>query len=92
MAVGETCGEVILNVSANNGESSSILSMKPAHLEVAPHRHAAYADSLRVKCHRLDTVLSLECFVGPDQRIVLKIDVQGYELPILYSAGWCPQP
>ncbi|MBJ6799231.1 FkbM family methyltransferase [Geomonas propionica] len=80
-ALGESSGEVEINVSANL-ESSSLLSVSEAHLQAEPRVRTVATE--KVPMRRLDeAVLS---YLSPGDRVFLKIDVQGYELPVLRGA------
>ena len=65
---------------AGNTESSSILAMLPSHSEAAPQ--SRYVSTESVPIHRLDEVSNL----SPSDRVMLKIDVQGYERQVLAGA------
>ncbi|MBU5612536.1 FkbM family methyltransferase [Geomonas azotofigens] len=80
-ALGESSGEVEIKVSANL-ESSSILPVSDAHLRAEPRVRTVAVE--KVPMRRLDdAVLS---YLSPSDRVFLKIDVQGYELPVLRGA------
>jgi len=82
-ALGRATRMVELNVAANGGASSSVLPMLDRHREAAPN--AAYIESISVQQRTLDeAALPL---VQPMDRILLKIDVQGYENEVLAGAG-----
>lgn len=81
MALGDTQGEVALNV-AGNSASSSLLPMSDAHLEVAPF--AAYSSRESVPLARLDGIS--EPYLGEHQGAFLKVDTQGYEDRVLSGA------
>ncbi|MEU5695936.1 FkbM family methyltransferase [Actinosynnema sp. NPDC020468] len=82
VALGEREGEVRINVAANQGASSSVLDMLPAHAGAAPE-----ARFTGVETARMTTVDKL---VGelrlPAERTLLKVDVQGYEAHVLAGA------
>ncbi len=82
MAIGNQEGQIRLNV-ASNGASSSILPMLEAHQQAAPD--VEYVGSEVVPISRLDGVA--EEFLGQARNIFLKIDAQGFELPVLQGAG-----
>jgi len=82
-ALGRTAGMVELNVAANGGASSSVLPMLDRHREAAPN--AAYIESLAVQQRTLDDAALP--FVQPVDRVLLKIDVQGYEHEVLAGAS-----
>lgn len=82
LAVGESARTVVLNV-ARNSQSSSLLEMLPEHVRVAPgteyvRREEAPSDSLAslIARHR-----------RPGERLMVKVDAQGYERRIVESAG-----
>lgn len=81
LALGAADGELEVNV-AGNYASSSVLPMAPRHLEAAPQ--SAYSGRERVKVATLDQ-LAPE-FVRPDDAVLLKLDVQGYEKQVLEGA------
>jgi FkbM family methyltransferase len=79
LALGDAAGEAELHVAGNDGASSSLLEMRPAHDEAAPQ--ARYVGTERVPVARLD---DLE--LGGD-RLMLKLDVQGNERAVLAGAA-----
>jgi len=81
MALGAHDGEVEINV-AGNSTSSSILPMMATHSNVAPQ--SAYVDVERVPIHRLDGVR--HAVIEQGSAFFLKIDTQGYEMPVLLGA------
>jgi FkbM family methyltransferase len=81
MALGDVDGEATINI-AGNSYSSSLMPMGKLHKHVAPE--AGYVGSEKVRLHRLDSVARE--FVGPGQRYMLKIDVQGYEQKVIAGA------
>jgi FkbM family methyltransferase len=78
-AIGAEAGSVEINVSLN-GVSSSILGMLPAHAEAEPQ--SSYMGAETVPVNRLDDLYLLD----PEDRPMLKIDVQGYERQVLAGA------
>jgi FkbM family methyltransferase len=78
-ALGDTSGVITMHTSGNS-VSSSILPMLASHREAAPE--SDYVGTEKVPLNRLDDILSL---TGQD-RAMLKIDVQGYEKPVLDGA------
>jgi FkbM family methyltransferase len=78
LALTDSEGEATLNIAANEGMSSSLLEMCPAHEEAAPH--AVFEATETVTTRRLD---DLE--LG-GERVFLKMDVQGAELMVLAGA------
>lgn len=83
VAVGAEAGTVTLNV-AGNSASSSVLGMLPLHVSAAPH--SAYVGKEEVRLERLD-VLAAEAVARHRGRTLLKVDVQGYERPVLEGAA-----
>lgn len=82
IAVGDTAGTVVLNV-AQNSQSSSLLEMLPAHVRVAPG-----TDCIRREEVPADTLASLiDRHRRPNERLMVKVDAQGYERRIVESAG-----
>jgi FkbM family methyltransferase len=82
LALGDSDGSAEINV-AGNVASSSILPMGTRHLESAPE--SAYVGTEPIDTARLDSLW--DALVGPDDRVWLKLDVQGYELHALRGAG-----
>jgi FkbM family methyltransferase len=82
MALGESDGLVSINVAANS-ESSSLLTVSDAHLQAEPRVRPVAVETVQLS--RLDTV-ALEYLSGAEE-VFLKIDVQGYELPVLRGAS-----
>jgi FkbM family methyltransferase len=85
VAVGEVDGEVELNIAANS-LSSSILPMLNSHLAADPA--SRYLHKEKVPLRRLDSLLPslLPHAINPARRILLKLDVQGYESQVLTGA------
>ena len=80
-ALGESDGRRTINVAANS-QSSSLLEMMPRHVEAAPH--STYQGVEEVQVCRLDTIFDQH--VRADDRVFLKLDVQGYERMVLAGA------
>ena len=80
-AIGDQDGSTSINVSGRS-TSSSLLQMDPSHLAAAPD--SAYISHEDITVKRLDT--ALEGLVRPEDRLYLKIDVQGYEASVLAGA------
>lgn len=80
-AIGDHDGEASINVSGRN-TSSSLLPMAPSHVAAAPD--SAYVSHEQISVKRLDTVL--KDLIRPEDRLYLKIDVQGYEASVLAGA------
>lgn len=83
-AVGDTSGEVTINVSSDGGLSSSVLPMRKIHTDVAPN--SRHIGTETVPQERLDKLLP-KLGVGPDNRTYLKVDVEGYEIAVLDGAS-----
>jgi FkbM family methyltransferase len=79
MALGSVPGKIDIHI-AGNGVSSSILPMLAAHREAAPD--SIYVEKQSVALERLDDV----CPVTQEDRLLLKVDVQGYEKAVLDGA------
>jgi FkbM family methyltransferase len=71
-----------INVSANDGHSSSLLEMTPAHERAAPGSHRARTQTIEVVS--LDEALSER--PRPPRGAYLKADTQGYEHEVLAGA------
>lgn len=80
-AVGDSDGEIEINVSANS-VSSSVLSMLEAHATAAPE--SAYVTKEKVAVVKLDTVLPE--YINASRSVLLKIDTQGFEWEVLDGA------
>jgi FkbM family methyltransferase len=76
VALGNTVGEIAMNVeSANQGQSNSILE-PAAHLTQYPD--IRFEGKIKVKITKLDTFIEEQ-----DNHNFINIDVQGYELEVL---------
>ena len=82
MAIGDADGEIEMQI-AGNSVSSSILDMLPAHEKAAPG--SAYVAREKVALRRLDGVAGQ--YLAGARRVLLKIDTQGYEDPVLTGAA-----
>lgn len=78
MAVGEEDGETEINVSQNN-DLSSILDIEGVMLEALPK--GKYVGKEKVDVRALDSLF--DDFAGPEDRVFVKVDTQGYELPVV---------
>jgi FkbM family methyltransferase len=78
-AIGAEAGSAEIHVSAANA-SSSILDMLPSHSKAAPE--SIYVGTEKVPINRLDDLHA----PSPADRVLLKIDVQGYERQVLEGA------
>jgi FkbM family methyltransferase len=81
MAIGRSIGEIEINI-AGNSTSSSILPMKSTHEMAAPQ--SCYVGTEMVPLNRLDDIV--HPFVEKSNKLLLKIDTQGYEMPVLEGA------
>lgn len=81
-ALGEETGSVAINVAANS-ECSSILTASPGNVQLEPGVRGVAVETVqlnRLDCAALD-------YLSAESRLFLKIDVQGYELPVLRGAA-----
>jgi FkbM family methyltransferase len=78
MALGEEDGQTEIHVSENSA-SSSLLPILPSHVNAEPQ--SAYIASVSVPLRRLDSIAPK--FLRPIDHVWMKLDVQGYELPVL---------
>ncbi|MGP1395414.1 MAG: FkbM family methyltransferase [Inquilinaceae bacterium] len=81
-AIGDSGRPVTINVSAES-DMSSILAFRPEMETLLSS--ATYVDAVTVPQARLDE--ALVPWIEPDDRILLKIDTQGYERPVLAGAA-----
>ena len=81
MALGSAKGSAWLFVSANS-LSSSLLPMRPEHVRAAPE--SAYVRQESTPLERLDDIAGR--YWSPSDRLMLKIDAQGYEADVLAGA------
>lgn len=82
LAVGAEPGTLELNI-AGNSFSSSVLPMVETHLEAAPE--SAYVGRISVPTTTIGSFVD-ETGVDPS-RALLKVDTQGFEMPVLEGAG-----
>ncbi len=80
-AIGNSDGKILMNVSGHE-TSSSLLSMTQTHVDVMPCSATVAEESVQIA--RLDSFYSK--YVKADDRICLKVDVQGYEKEVLKGA------
>lgn len=79
-ALGNTIGEVEMNVEyANQGQSSSILD---PHIHLQQYPHIKFNDKIKVNITKLDTFIE-----DRDKYNFINIDVQGYELEVFKGAS-----
>lgn len=81
MAIGSSNGEIEINI-AGNSTSSSILPMQALHETAAPQ--SRYVGTEKVPLNRLDEIV--HPLIEQGKNILLKIDTQGYEMPVLDGA------
>jgi FkbM family methyltransferase len=81
MALGETAGQALIHI-AGNATSSSLLAMKALHADAAPE--SRYVGSENVAVMALDGYR--HATIDGACRPMLKIDTQGYEMPVLRGA------
>lgn len=83
LGLGEYESESIINVSQNDGLSSSILEMNSIHQVNFPNSNTSYLENIQLST--VDIQLKL---LGLDPKIcLLKIDVQGFEWQVLQGAS-----
>ncbi|MHB8637151.1 MAG: FkbM family methyltransferase [Fimbriimonadaceae bacterium] len=80
IALGREDGETVIHVSANS-VSSSLLPMADAHVNAAPE--SKYVGDDKVLVRRLDEVAKELVPDVASKGLMLKIDTQGYEFPVL---------
>ena len=81
IALGDVEENKEINI-AGNSDSSSLLSMLPYHLKMAPESKFVGKEMVQIK--RLDTIFNDLC--NPSEKIFMKIDTQGYENRVLIGA------
>jgi FkbM family methyltransferase len=84
LALGDSTGPLEMNVSANS-VSSSALPILPIHRYSSPSSEQVGVETVQVE--RLDDVWS--DFVRPGERVMLKVDTQGFEDRVLRGAAGC---
>jgi FkbM family methyltransferase len=80
IALGREEGETVIHV-ASNSVSSSLLPMAQEHKNADPE--SAYIADQKILVRRLDDVVAELVPDLPGRALMLKVDTQGYELPIL---------
>ena len=83
-ALGDEDTTAMLNI-AGNSQSSSFQPMHANHVQAAPE--SAYVGQCEVKVRRLDSIFDEYC--QSDDRVFLKIDVQGHEQQVLQGSEGC---
>jgi FkbM family methyltransferase len=81
IAIGDSDGEIEINISENSA-SSSILDMLPNHVKEAPK--SRYINKEKVKLYKLDSIYPK--YIKDGEKVFLKIDTQGYEKNVLDGA------
>ena len=81
VALGAENGTRTINVAANSW-SSSLLPMLPAHASAAPESRYVGAEEIAIRT--LDSLFDRLC--RPGERVLLKIDTQGFEHEVLAGA------
>lgn len=84
LALGDHDGRLEINVAGNDAASSSFLPMLDQHLDASPG--SAYVSKEQVEVRRLDRMWS-EVVAAADERVFLKLDVQGAEGMVLDGAA-----
>lgn len=82
LGLGDTESEKYINISGNAGLSSSLLTMGKVHIENFPE--SATISTQKVSISTLDN--QLEALDLDPEKILLKLDVQGYEAAVLNGA------
>ena len=82
VALGDSVGEEEINISGHL-TSSSILSITEAHIDASPS--SGTIDTEIIKVTTLDTIR--EKYIRHDDKIFMKVDVQGYEKHVLNGAS-----
>lgn len=82
LALGETSGRRSINIASNEGASSSFLTLTETHASSAPS--VTFETREDVEVATLDEVASE--LLRDAAPVWLKLDVQGYELPVLTGA------
>lgn len=80
-AIGDKNAKNVINI-AGNSTSSSILNILPKHVESDPK--SKYIATQEIEVKTLDSIFSQ--FTSKDERVMLKIDTQGYEKNVIDGA------
>lgn len=80
-AIGNENGRTFINI-AGNSVSSSISNMQDSHLKAAPE--SSYIGKEEISINKLDSLF--HNFYSEDDRIILKIDTQGFEKNVIDGA------
>lgn len=81
-AIGNHEDQVYINISSNSF-SSSILEMQPSH--IAAESNSKYIRQEKVRLSRLETLID-SSILQKHSSIMLKIDVQGFEMEVISGA------
>lgn len=81
MAVGDRDGETEINVSHHH-DMSSVLKLTPPTLEALPKARVVSTETVPLKT--LDSLIGDFC--GPEDKLFIKVDTQGYEQAVLNGA------
>ncbi|MFT7592000.1 MAG: FkbM family methyltransferase [bacterium] len=79
--LGNSDETLLINVSGNS-ESCSFMNMFPKHLEAAPE--SEFIEKQKVVVKKLDSIIGELC--SENDVILLKLDVQGYEMEVFKGA------
>lgn len=74
----------VINIAGNSG-SSSILNMLPKHINSAPESKYVGREEIEIK--KLDSIFNH--FTSVENKVMLKIDTQGYEKNVIDGASKC---
>jgi len=80
-AIGDTDGEIYINISENS-VSSSILKVMDSHLNSEPGSKTINCELTKI--YKLDTIAKQ--YIGSAKNLLIKIDTQGYEENVLNGA------
>jgi FkbM family methyltransferase len=81
IALGDFDGKTEINISQRSA-SSSILDMLPVHVAMAPG--TSYVDKEEIAVRKIDSII--DTHYRPGDRLLLKIDAQGYEKAVIDGA------
>jgi len=82
LAIGDSIGESIINISGHLS-SSSILSITERHVNASPSSNTVSTEKIKVAT--LDSLK--EQYISSDDKVFMKVDVQGYEKHVLNGAS-----
>ena len=81
-AIGEKSRKTFINISGNDGMSSSILEMGEKHIKSAPK--SIYIGKQKVEVITIDSIFKK--YYKKRDKVLLKIDVQGFEDQVIEGA------